>query len=271
MNRPKSLREFANWYDYPQYFDMVFRDETAAEVAFFQEAFRRFAQRPVRRVLEPGCGSGRLVAAMAALGFEMTGIDLSQPSLDYLRRRLARRGLQAQILRADFTDIDLPDRFDAAFCTFNTFRHLTSETAARSHLRSVAGHLLPGGIYILGLHAIPLDADPDCTERWRAHHGSTTVNVTLRVTDFDRRKRLEQLEVLLTARRPKHPPIRCRSRFPLRLYTIRQLLATVRNVPELQIAGIFDFDYDIDSPRTPDDDLVDTVLVLKKVPSAKPI
>ena len=58
----------ASWYDYPQYFDMVFRDETAAEVHFFEKAFSRFAQGQVQRVLEPGCGSGRLVAEMAAKG-----------------------------------------------------------------------------------------------------------------------------------------------------------------------------------------------------------
>ena len=32
----------ASWYDHPQYFDMVFRDETAAEVRFFEQAFSRF-------------------------------------------------------------------------------------------------------------------------------------------------------------------------------------------------------------------------------------
>ena len=26
----------ADWYDHPQYFDMVFRDETPAEVSFFR-------------------------------------------------------------------------------------------------------------------------------------------------------------------------------------------------------------------------------------------
>ncbi len=45
----------ASWYDHPQYFDMVFRDETPAEIAFFQRAFDRFADVEVRRVLEPGC------------------------------------------------------------------------------------------------------------------------------------------------------------------------------------------------------------------------
>lgn len=86
-----------NWYDHPQYFDMVFRNETAAEVAFFDQAFRRFADLPVRRLLEPGCGSGRLVAEMAARGYRVTGLDLSQAMLDYLARRLKRRRIACRV------------------------------------------------------------------------------------------------------------------------------------------------------------------------------
>ncbi len=95
-----------NWYDHPQYFDMVFRNETAAEVAFFDQAFRRFADLPVRRLLEPGCGSGRLVAEMAARGYQVTGLDLSQPMLDYLARRLKRRGLSAELVLGDMTEME---------------------------------------------------------------------------------------------------------------------------------------------------------------------
>lgn len=256
-------REVSNWYDYPQYFDMVFRDETAAEVEFFKGAFDRFADGPVKRVFEPGCGSGRLVTAMAADGFDVTGIDLSVPSLNYLRRKLQRRGLSATLAQADFTNLDLPGEFDAAFCTFNTFRHLTDEKSATSHIRSVAANLRPGGLYILGLHIIPLDAEKQCIERWKASHGVTTVNVTLRVTDFNRRKRIEQIHVLLTARSPGKV-IRCRTDFPLRLYTVKQLMQTLAAAPELEIAGAYDFNYDLDSPREIDDDLVDSVFVLKK-------
>ena len=260
---PQRVRELANWYDFPQYFDMVFRDETAAEIDFFLTAFERLAGGGVRRVLEPGCGSGRLVAALASRGLSVTGVDLSAPSLDYLRRKLRRRGLSATLCRCDFTSLDLGQTFDAAYCTFNTFRHLTSEQAAVRHLQSVADHLRPGGIYILGFHIIPLDADPQCIERWQARHAATTVNVTLRVADFNRRKRIERLHVVLTARTPTRT-IRCRSEFPLRLYTTAQVLKTLSSVPQLEIAGVYDFDYDFSAPRTIDDDLVDAVVVLRK-------
>jgi SAM-dependent methyltransferase len=261
--KAKNAVQIADWYDYPQYFDMVFRDETAMEVEFFEEAFKRFATGKVKRVLEPGCGSGRLVTEMAARGYQVSGIDLSTRSLRYLQKRLDRRGLKAKLYESDFTNIDLPDQFDAAFCTFNTFRHLTDEASAVSHLKSVAKHLRPGGLYILGFHILPPDVSESCIERWTAKHSQTTVHVTLRVTEFMRRQRLEQIRVTVTAKRP-NDTIKLLTEFPLRLYTAPQALKTLKSVPEFEIASIHDFNYEIDEPVEVNGDSVDTIFILRK-------
>ncbi|XZE53032.1 class I SAM-dependent methyltransferase [Planctomycetaceae bacterium SH139] len=255
--------KLSNWYDYPQYFDMVFRDETAYEVDFFEAAFTKYASGPVRRLYEPGCGSGRLVVAMAALGYEVCGLDLSKPSLSYLRRKLRRRGLTAELVEGDMLEYQPTETIDAAFCTFNTFRHLLSQEAALTHLRSVARSLRPGGIYILGFHIIPLDADEDCIERWRAKHGKTAVTTTLQVVDFNRDERRERLRVTLTAK-TEAKTIRCRTEFPLRLYTHQQVEQLFQQLPEYELVGIHDFDYAIDESRELDDDLTDAVFVLRK-------
>lgn len=255
----------ASWYDHPQYFDMMFRDETAAEVAFFEQAFERFADGRVRHVLEPGCGSGRLVAAMAARGYDVAGVDLNRPMLSYLRRRLSRRGLQAELVQGDMRQMQFSRTFDAAFCTFNTFRHLTSEADALGHLRCMAELVRRGGIYLLGFHLLPLDADPECTERWVARHAGTKVHATLKVIDFDRRRRQEQLRITLKAEKRSGEIERIRSEFPLRIYTPDQARRLLRKVGDLfEIAETFDFDYEIDEPRTFDDDLTDALFVLKR-------
>lgn len=259
-----------NWYDYPQYFDLVFRDETAQEVKFFQAAFDKHADGPVKRLLEPGCGGGRLVVDMAARGYELVAMDLSKPSLKYLKNRLRRRELTAELIHGDMADFQLDQPVDAAFCTFNTFRHLLSEQQAIDHLHSVARALRVGGIYILGFHIIPLDADEDCTERWKARHGGTEVSVTLAVRGFDRTQRREQMRATLTARRqatarvPRRT-IRCQSDFDLRLYTLPEVQSMLEKVQLFEIAEVYDFDYDIDFARYQDDDLTDALFVLKRV------
>ena len=151
--------------------------------------------------MEPACGSGRLVAELAHRGYRLTAFDLNPQALGFLRRRLARRHLQATTFAADMSDFRLARPLDAAYCPINTFRHLLTEQAARSHLQCVADALRPGGIYVLGLHLLPLDTAQESIERWTERRGQTQVTVTLRVLATDRRRRIEDLRVSVLVRR----------------------------------------------------------------------
>ena len=157
-----------SWYDYPAYYDLAMRSETPLEADFIEAACRKYCPFPARRLLEPACGTGRLVAEMAARGYAAVGFDLNESALAYLRRRLARRGLRGEVFAADMADFTLAEPVDAAYNTFDSFRHLLDEQSAQRHLECVAASLRPGGIYILGLHLLPPDADLECTERWTA-------------------------------------------------------------------------------------------------------
>jgi SAM-dependent methyltransferase len=252
-----------SWYDYPEFYELAFADETKLEADFIEAACRRYATRRVRRLLEPGCGGGRLVAELAGRGYRLSAFDNNRRSLDYLRRRLARRGLRAHVFEADLIRFRLSDRVDAAFNTYNTFRHLLTEHEARAHLRRVAHHLERGGIYILGFHLLPLDASLECTERWRGRRGATRVSYTLRVVDANRAQRWERMRVSLLVRSPKRE-FRTSGEFYFRLYTARQVRSLLATVPEFELCDTFDFNYEIDRPLRLNDELSDTVLILRK-------
>lgn len=255
----------ATWYDHPQYFEMVFRDETPMEVAFFQEAFEHYATRPVRRVFEPGCGGGRLVVAMAAEGYDVTGLDLSAPMAKYASRQLRRRKLPGEVVVGDMTNFHYDPPFDAVFCTFNTFRHLMTTREVNDHFRCVAESLAPGGLYILGYHLIPPDAEEAEIERYRASHGGTQVSVTLRVTKFDRRTRREDIKINVKATKRSGKVERIVSEFPLRLYDARQTKKLFKDIDDqFELLAVHDFDYDMDITRKIDHDLADAVFILRR-------
>ncbi len=253
----------SSWYDAPQYYDLAFRSETPPEADFIEAACRKYCAFPVRQLLEPACGTGRLVAELAARGYRVTGFDLSEPSLAYLRRRLARRKLQATVFHADMVDFSLPRPADVAYNTFDSFRHLLTEQDARRHLQCVADHLRPGGIYMLGFHLLPPNADEECTERWTERQGRTQVTVTLRVVASDRRRRLESIRISLLVRRDSNK-LRLRDEFPLRLYTARQFRRLLAQVPAFELLDVYDFWYEIDHPLQLNDEISDTVFILRK-------
>ena len=277
-----------SWYDHPQYYDIAFRSETRPEADFIEAACRKYCPFQVRRLLEPACGTGRLITELAARGYRMTGLDLSRPSLEYLKRRLARRRLQASIRRDDMADFRLgKSRVDAAYCTFDSFRHLLTEHAARRHLKCVVESLRPGGIHILGFHLLPLDAAEECIERWTGRHGRTRVGVTLRVLATERRRRIETLRVSLLVRKgrwvarpepsegrdvtPSHAlcrsgraTLRLRHDFPFRMYTAAQFRRLLCAVPSFELCDVYDFWYEIDRPLEFNDDLSDAVFILRR-------
>lgn len=254
----------ADWYDYPQYYDLAFRSETRAEADFIEAACRKYgAPGDTSRLLEPACGTGRLVAELAARGYQLTGLDLSGPSLNYARRRLARRHLPGNLFHADMADFQLDHPVDAAYCTFDGFRHLLTEDAATRHLKCICDCLRPGGIYILGFHLLPPDASEECTERWTEAHGGTRVTVTLRVLTTDRRRRIETLRVNLLVRSGQRI-LRLRHDFAFRMYTAAQFRRLLGRVPDLELCDVYDFWYEIDHPLKLDNQISDTVFILRK-------
>ena len=261
MERSRVL--VANWFNYPQYYDIAYQAHTRREADFIEAACRKYCPFAPRRFLEPACGSGRLITELAARGYQVTGFDLSQPALTYLRRRVARRLLHAETFEAQMSNFRLGRLVDAAYCTVNTFRHLLTEQAARGHLECVAGSLRSGGIYLLGLHLLPLDTDPEDDARWTQRRGETKVTVTLRMLRTDLRHRLENLRVCLLVRRGSKE-LRLRHEFQLRTYTARQFRRLLGSVPSLELCNIYDSRYDIEQPFALNDKVAYCVFVLRR-------
>ena len=256
----------ASWYDYPRYYDIAFQRYTRREVDFIEAACRKYCPFGVRRFLEPACGSGRLMRALARRGYQVTGFDLSQPALKYLQRRLARSRLNAEIFEAEMSNFRLGRRVDTAYCTGSTFRHLSTAHAARGHLECIVDSLRPGGIYVLGLRLLPSHLNKPNAERWTARRATTKVTVTLRVLGLDLRRRIETVRVCLLVRQ-ESKELRLRQEFQLRTYTAAQFRHLVDSIRCLELCDVYDFRQDIDQPVALNDEIVYTVFVLRRLPS----
>jgi SAM-dependent methyltransferase len=253
----------ANCYDYPQYYDIAFQAYTRWEADFIEAACRKYCPFYARRLLEPACGSGRLITELAARGYDVTGFDVSQPALNYLRRRLTRRRLNAEIFDAEMSDFRLSRSVDAAYCTLNTFRHLLTERTARGHLECVAESLRPGGIYILGLHLLPLARNTEDVWRWTEQRGKTRVTAALRVLRTNVRTRVVDFRASLLVRQASSK-LRLRHEFQLRTYTTRQFRRLLRSIPSLKLCGTYDFRYGIERQFALNDETAYRIFVLRR-------
>ncbi len=124
-------------------------------------------------VLEPGCGSGRVLARLVSRGLAVTGVDNSPGMLAAARKRL---GDDAELVQADIADFDLGRRFDAAICPINTLGHLTRDDLPR-HLGCMAAHLLPGARYLVQLDLRDPDEPPPEARPWEVERAGVRARV----------------------------------------------------------------------------------------------
>lgn len=254
----------ANLYDYPKYYDVLFGADCQAEYEFLQACFKRFARGKVRRLFEPACGTGRLLVRFATAGYEVAGLDLNPKAVAYCNARLQRRGLAPAAVVGDMANFRLPRKVDAAFNTINSFRHLPSEEAARSHLECIAQVLRPGGLYLLGLHLTPA-GKPRCQqESWSARRGHLAVTSRMWTIALDRRRRTERVRLQFEVWTPRQQ-IRLYDEMVFRTYTREQMASLLRAVGTLAVVQTYDFAYEVGRPIRVDHETEDVVYVLQRV------
>ncbi|MHC4714778.1 MAG: SAM-dependent methyltransferase [Planctomycetota bacterium] len=79
------------------------------------------------RILDIPCGMGRLTLPLARMGFEMTGLDLTERFIRRARRGAKRAGVEIRYVRRDMRDIDYDGEFDAVVNWFTSFRYFGDE------------------------------------------------------------------------------------------------------------------------------------------------
>lgn len=150
-----------------------------------------------KSILEPGCGSGRMLKAIAERGVAITGLDISKDAIAYAKSRIA--GLaNATATLADMTSFDLKTKFDGAICPVNTLAHLSPEQFL-SHLKSVRNHLHVGSRYLVqvAVRAQKRDTQSSDVIEWEASRGDTRLRISVAVleTDFQNGRELHRFRL----------------------------------------------------------------------------
>ncbi len=254
----------AKLFDHPKYYDLIYRAGCNEELAFLLACFDRHAGRPVRRIFEPACGTGRLLVRLARCGFEVAGNDLNSHAVRYCNDRLARHGFPRSARVGDMAAFRVPQPADAAFNLINSFRHLLSEAAAISHLRCVAGALARGGLYLLGLHLTPTRGPVVVEdESWSARRGRLSADLHMWTRKRDVRRRREVLGLTIDVATPARR-LRIRDEMHYRTYTAPQVRRLLADVPRLEVVQTFDFCYEVDHPIVVGPETEDVIYVLRK-------
>ncbi len=107
---------------------------------------------PIGKVIDIGCGTGRLTIPLAERNFQAIGVDLNAGMLKALKEKADRKNLKIPT----FTDISqLEDQYcDLALTVFTVLSYILDEAGLVRLFQEIIRHLKPGGSYLFDL-AIP--------------------------------------------------------------------------------------------------------------------
>ena len=151
MSPAKPAEGWKGWDAYAPFYDW----ENAQTVQRRDvPCWTRLAGAQEGRVLELGCGTGRITVPVAKTGARIVGVDRSGPMLARGRQRLRRARLAgAAVIRGDIRQLPFRRRsgFSLVMAPYGILQSLTREADLRATLTSVHDVLPRGGLFVIDL------------------------------------------------------------------------------------------------------------------------
>jgi SAM-dependent methyltransferase len=101
------------------------------------------------RALEFAIGTGRVAIPLAQRGVPVAGIEMSTAMLDQLRTKADQDAIP--VLVGDMATARFPGAFALVYLVFNTISNLLTQHEQVACFRNAAGHLTPGGRFVVEL------------------------------------------------------------------------------------------------------------------------
>ena len=137
---------FKSWFDSP-YYHILYknRDEEEAEL-FLDNLINYLKPKPHSRMLDLGCGKGRHSVYLNEKGFEVTGIDLSDQSIEYCTQ-FENESLSFFV--HDMRRLFRVNDFDYIFNLFTSFGYFETDNENLHAIRNACLALNKDGIFVI--------------------------------------------------------------------------------------------------------------------------
>lgn len=109
---------------------------------------------PLRRVLDFGCGAGRLTLPLARRAERVVACDIAATMLAHVRRNAANAGLRNVTTLSSDAVLELPPGSFDFVCTLLVFQHIATSTGTLL-FRKLIELLIPGGIAAVQVPIMP--------------------------------------------------------------------------------------------------------------------
>lgn len=110
-----------------------------------------------QKILEPLCGSGRFLIPFLERGYDIIGVDLSQPMLEKLKEKAP----DAKAIQADLIQYAPEEQFDYIFIPAGSLGLFTDLGIRKELLQKIRSWLAPGGKFVFSVDTIHAKSPED--------------------------------------------------------------------------------------------------------------
>ena len=139
---------YANWFN-SHYYHILYnnRDEKEAEF-FIDNLIKRLNLVTPSKLIDIACGKGRHATYFNTKGFDVTGVDLSQNSIEHaIRHSIKKKNLSFKV--HDMRELYKANHFDVATNLFTSFGYFEDETDEQKAINSISQSLKANGLLII--------------------------------------------------------------------------------------------------------------------------
>ncbi|MFL0354531.1 bifunctional 2-polyprenyl-6-hydroxyphenol methylase/3-demethylubiquinol 3-O-methyltransferase UbiG [Xanthomarina sp. GH4-25] len=136
---------YASWFDTP-YYHILYKDRDHDEAQVFMDNLTNYLNLPEDgEILDLACGKGRHSVYLNSLGFDVTGVDLSENSIAYAKQ------FENKNLHFEVHDMCKPfnKKFDAVFNLFTSFGYFENETDNLKTIQAIQADLNDFGFGVI--------------------------------------------------------------------------------------------------------------------------
>jgi SAM-dependent methyltransferase len=128
------------------------------------------------KLLDVPCGNGRHAVELAAMGFQITGVDISKEQLELARSLAHIRGVKLELREIDKCALPYDAEFAGAYCCGNSFGYVDDD-GIEKFVAGVSRALKPGARFIIDTAMAAESIIPNLDESWWMQAGDVHVMI----------------------------------------------------------------------------------------------
>ncbi len=143
-----------DWFEsenfWTQYAPIMFDDARWAEAPTVAQYVKDIAGLGEgAKILDAGCGLGRISVELAALGLDVTGVDIIQIELDAARESAEAEGVPLTLINHDLRSFQAREQFDCAINLYTSFGYCATIEEDMKILKNIADSVKTDGTFIM--------------------------------------------------------------------------------------------------------------------------